>query len=104
MIVTCLEEAKRENRKSFSMLELDMLDIPCESFPYITEPYRADHWDLTDEPESRNYWLDTLLSSTEKTATIALESQPNASDALDRSNEFKRRYVVRLNELRSKPG
>lgn len=81
-----------------------MLDIPCESFPYITEPYRADHWDLTDEPESRNYWLDTLLSSTEKTATIALESQPNASDALDRSNEFKRRYVVRLNELRSKPG
>jgi len=52
------------------MLELDMVELPCEAFPYLNEPYRADHWDLTDEPESRTYWLDTFVNSTEKTATI----------------------------------
>ena len=43
------ESGVRKSRRSFSMLELDMMDIPCESFPYIVEPYKADHWDLTDE-------------------------------------------------------
>lgn len=57
LIITPKEETAREHRKSFSMLELDMLDIPCDSFPYIVEPYKADHWDLTDDLESRTYWL-----------------------------------------------
>ena len=54
--------------------------------------------------ESRNYWLDTFVGSTEKTAQIALESQPNNADAQVRSEEFKRRYYLRLEELRDQPG
>ena len=48
------ETGVRKSRRSFSMLELDMMDIPCESFPYIVEPYKADHWDLTDESRAIN--------------------------------------------------
>ena len=86
------------------MLELDMLDTQYDAFPYIVEPYQADQWDLTDDTMSRKYWLDTFLDSTEKTGQIARDSQPNHPDAGQRSEEFKRRFQTRLQELKTKPG
>jgi len=100
------EDEKRRNRKSISTLELDIIDTPCQSFPYLGNPqsYKADTWDLTDDIESRTYWLNTFRDSTDKTAKIAEESQPHESDARQRSEEFKQRYLTRLNELEASPG
>ena len=42
---------------SISTLELDQMDIACEPFPYLIDSYKADQWDLTDDNESREYWL-----------------------------------------------
>ena len=65
-------DEKRRNRKSISTLELDIIDTPCQSFPYLANPqtYKADTWDLTDDIESRTYWLNTFRDSTDKTAKI----------------------------------
>ena len=40
--------------------------------PYLANPqtYKADTWDLTDDIESRIYWLNTFRDSTDKTAKI----------------------------------
>ena len=44
----------RKSRKSVSTLELDIIDIPMEPFPYLKaqKSYEADTWDLTDDSES----------------------------------------------------
>lgn len=90
--------------QSISTLELDQLDIQCEAFPYTVEPYKADQWDLTDDHDSRTYWLDTLKASTDKTGLIARQSQPTSEDVDKRVNEFKEKYIKRLDNLRRKPG
>jgi len=72
MSSSSLLDEKRRNRKSISTLELDIIDTPCQSFPYLGNPqsYKADTWDLTDDIESRTYWLNTFRDSTDKTAKI----------------------------------
>jgi len=97
---------KRETRKSISTLELDLMDIPTQPFAYLADvkAYVADTWDLTDDRESRMYWLNTFRESTTKTAQIAAESHPHEPDAVKRSDEFKQRYLNRLNELEGAPG
>ena len=66
---------KRETRKSISTLELDLMDIPTQPFAYLADvkAYVADTWDLTDDRESRMYWLNTFRESTTKTAQIGME-------------------------------
>ena len=66
---------KRETRKSISTLELDLMDIPTQPFAYLADvkAYVADTWDLTDDRDSRMYWLNTFRESTTKTAQIGME-------------------------------
>jgi len=46
----------------------------------------------------------TLKSSTEKTASIAKQSQVSSVDVETRISEFKEKYLKRLDNLRRKPG
>lgn len=89
---------------SISTLELDQMDIACETFPYLIDSYKPDQWDLTDDNASREYWISTLKSSTEKTASIAKQSQVSSVDVETRISEFKEKYLKRLDNLRRKPG
>ena len=51
------------------------MDIPTQPFAYLADvkAYVADTWDLTDDRESRMYWLNTFRESTTKTAQIGME-------------------------------
>jgi hypothetical protein len=47
----------KDNDDSISTLELDQMDIACETFPYLIDSYKPDQWDLTDDNDSREYWI-----------------------------------------------
>ena len=52
------------------MIILFLMILPYQSPSKDAKSYEPDTWDLTDDLESRSYWLDTFKESTTKTARI----------------------------------
>jgi len=89
----------------FDMLELDRFSRPLVSCPLLLDPasYYPDTVDLTQDAESRDYWLRCFEESTNKFAERAALSQPGKNDAASRSKKFTEKYIRRLRDLKLNP-
>ncbi|GFO45494.1 pantothenate kinase 4 [Plakobranchus ocellatus] len=92
-------------KNNFSLLEINRLERPLLPCPLLKDimGYFPDTVDLTQDAEARQYWLDCFHTGAAKTKDLAIKSQPNSSDAVERANKFLEKYRSRLNSLRQNP-
>ncbi|XP_028401934.1 pantothenate kinase 4-like [Dendronephthya gigantea] len=87
------------------VLELDRMDRSLLPFPLLYRPskYHPDTEDLTADETAREYWLDCFESGLHMVVSQAIASQVELSDAKERAEQFRNKYLERLKVLRKKP-
>ncbi|EEC06708.1 pantothenate kinase, putative [Ixodes scapularis] len=86
-------------------LEMDRFDWQLVYCPLLEDPakYLADTVDLTQDAEARTYWLQCFQDAIDKFVEVAVCSQPHKEDAPSRANQFKEKYLCRLQHLHEHP-
>lgn len=86
-------------------LEMDRYNWQLVYCPLLRNPcnYVPDTVDLTQDPDAREYWLLCFEDAIDKFVQRAIQSQLHRSDAIQRANLFKEKYVDRLHHLKNHP-
>ncbi|KAK3589702.1 hypothetical protein CHS0354_015215 [Potamilus streckersoni] len=95
----------RQKSSMFDSLELDKLEkslLPC---PLLLDSnsYHPDTVDLTQDTLARLYWIQCFIDGVDKQKQQAIKSQATSTDVVERADQFKQRYIQRLEECRSNP-
>ncbi|KAK3096188.1 hypothetical protein FSP39_024183 [Pinctada imbricata] len=69
----------------------------------VHQSYFPDTVDLTQDEAAREYWIDCFAKGVDKTKQQAIRSQPNSVDVEKRAENFKSKYLNRLEELKTNP-
>ncbi|VDK42574.1 unnamed protein product [Anisakis simplex] len=87
------------------VLEMECCEMNLSMFPLLRNDivYRPDTVSLNHDPEAREYWISCMEGGIEKTVVKAVESQVNCTDAQERAESVKRKYLEHLKILREKP-
>ncbi|XP_014245904.1 pantothenate kinase 4 isoform X2 [Cimex lectularius] len=93
-----------EKSRNIAQLELDR-EVQRKFCPLLlnTAHYVPDTMDLIIDHEARVYWLDCFEESIRKFADAAIKSQPESKTAVERANQFKEKFLRRLQKLRLHP-
>lgn len=90
---------------NYDVLEMDQFTHKLEPFPLLTShtDYFPDTQDLTLDTDAREYWLQCFEDALDKVVERAIASQPNASDAKERAEQFRNKFRLRLDVLKKQP-
>lgn len=100
-----LGPTQRARSGTFDLLEMDRLERPLVDLPLLLDPasYVPDTVDLTDDALARKYWLTCFEEALDGVVKRAVASQPEALDAAERAEKFRRKYRDKLQALRLQP-
>lgn len=98
-------QISQHNSTMIDQLEMDRFDWQLVYCPLLEDPakYLADTVDLTQDAEARTYWLQCFQDAIDKFVEVAVCSQPHKEDAPSRANQFKQKYLCRLQHLHEHP-
>ncbi|KAM7303082.1 4'-phosphopantetheine phosphatase [Ixodes scapularis] len=98
-------QISQHNSTMIDQLEMDRFDWQLVYCPLLEDPakYLADTVDLTQDAEARTYWLQCFQDAIDKFVEVAVCSQPHKEDAPSRANQFKEKYLCRLQHLHEHP-